>query len=67
MNSKPKCPRCGRRKSVRPVGDLLHCGKCSIHFDDDPDEGGSYSDRNPAARMERAERSRQRRTQPRRM
>lgn len=57
----PKCPRCGTNKHVRPhgvVGDLYRCGKCSGTFDDDPEEGGDYSDRNPAARLERDDRRR---------
>jgi rubredoxin len=59
----PKCPRCGRRKSVQPqgsCGDLFRCTKCGNVFDNDPDEGGDYSDRNPAARMEREERRKKR-------
>lgn len=58
---KPRCPRCNRRKSVvqRLDGDYL-CTHCSAMFDNDPDEGGDYSERNPAARLERQERKRRR-------
>lgn len=49
-----KCPVCGRKG--KPIaGGLFQCDR-GHHFDDDPDEGGSYSDRNPAARIERDER-----------
>jgi hypothetical protein len=59
---RPKCPRCRTNKHV-VVGsgkfpDREHyCQGCQGMFDDtDPEEGGTYSDRNPAARMEREER-----------
>lgn len=55
-----KCPFCGRRKAVRPQADSYFCTRCFKHFDDDPDEGGDYSDRNPAARLEREERKKKR-------
>jgi ribosomal protein L37AE/L43A len=64
MTQKPRCPRCGTPNHV-VVGsgkypDRIHyCEKCRGMFDDsDPNEGGDYSDRNPAARMERDERRR---------
>jgi ribosomal protein L37AE/L43A len=57
-NKPPACPGCGRRKSVVRAGDLFKCTKCGALFDDDPDEGGDYSDRNPAARIDRMERRR---------
>lgn len=64
--SKPACIRCGRKSSVVAAGGgLFKCTKCGALFDDEPDEGGDYSDRNPALRMERADRARERR-QPRR-
>lgn len=64
-NTKPKCPRCGRIKAVVRLGDYClrcepHYGGCGAMFDNDPDEGGTYSDRNPAARIEREERRRER-------
>lgn len=57
----PPCIRCGRRKAVQRIGELLKCTACGAIFDDDPEEGGDYSARNPAARMERQERRRERR------
>lgn len=54
--SAPKCPHCCGTKQVVPCGSLYHCRKCNAFFDDDPDEGGTHSDRNPAARLEREER-----------
>jgi len=54
---KPACPRCRTGKHVRPVrGDLFECTRCHAVFDEDPDEGGDYSDKNPSARLERQER-----------
>jgi transcription initiation factor TFIIIB Brf1 subunit/transcription initiation factor TFIIB len=51
-----RCPFCNSKKVV-PNGDREHfCKDCKKLFDDDPDEGGSYSDRSPSARMERQER-----------
>lgn len=59
--NKPPCPVCRSSKQVQPVGvsgDMFRCGKCGGLFDNDSDEGGDYSDRNPSARLERQERSR---------
>lgn len=47
------CPRCGRR--TQPQGGLHWCTHCRALFDDDPDEGGDYSDRDPSRRLVRAE------------
>lgn len=59
---KPPCVRCGRRKAVRSVGNRQYqCGHCGAIFDDDPDEGGDHCTGNPAGRMEREERRRERR------
>ena len=58
MEDKPKCPRCGRVKAVQKAGGFFHCNGCGATFDDDPNEGGDWSDRNPAARLERQERRR---------
>jgi ribosomal protein L37AE/L43A len=50
------CPRCGQRKRITALGDGTYlCASCGAWFDDDPDEGGEYSNRNPAARLERQE------------
>jgi len=52
-----KCPLCGRKG--KPVaGGLLQCPQGHF-FDDEPNEGGDYSDRNPAARLERNDRRKQ--------
>lgn len=56
-NNNPSCPKCGTNKRVSTHGqDQFFCGRCKGLFDSDPDEGGDYSDRNPALRMERQER-----------
>ena len=59
----PKCQnaRCGRRKTVRQRSDGQYvCSHCGCIWDAEPDEGGDYCDRNPAARLEREERQRER-------
>lgn len=61
---KPTCPRCGprHRNKVSQIGTKLWlCGHCNMMFDDDPDEGGDFDDRNPARRLEREENRQQRR------
>ncbi len=58
MTEVPPCPWCKTRKKVYNSGPSLRqfvCLECGRGFDDDPSEGGDYSDRNPAARLERAE------------
>jgi hypothetical protein len=59
MKSEPTitmpCPQCGRRISA-PLATYFYCRYCRLCFDDDPNDGGDYSDRNPAARIEREER-----------
>lgn len=52
------CPRCGRRQPKRAPNTIYRCDgphACGAMFDDNPDEGGSHDDRNPAARLEREE------------
>lgn len=56
MAANIKCPRCGQRVAVGEGQTIFYCSNCRAVFDDDPDEGGDYSDRNPAARLEREER-----------
>lgn len=52
----PPCPFCGSIKTY-VLGDRdFYCGNCRKMFDGDPDEGGDWSNRNPAARLEREER-----------
>lgn len=53
--TKTRCPRCDGKGSATPGG-MFKCSRCGAFFDAEPDEGGDYSDRNPAARMEREER-----------
>lgn len=50
------CPQCGTKQTDRGSTAIYFCDKCRVQFDNDPDEGGTYSDRNPAARLEREER-----------
>jgi tRNA(Ile2) C34 agmatinyltransferase TiaS len=60
---KVRCPKCSRKSE--PAGNLWRCKSCGMLHDDDPDEGGTHSDRSPSARMEREERNKppvQRRT-----
>ena len=51
-----RCPRCRRKQPKQRPDTIYFCQHCQGCFDDQPDEGGYYSDRNPAARLERAER-----------
>ena len=51
--NEPRCPVCNRKGSR--AGQLWRCAQHGL-FDDEPDEGGTHSDRNPAARLERQER-----------
>lgn len=50
------CPRCNCGQRDRGPDAIYRCDRCLCQFDGDPDEGGDYSDRNPAARLERMER-----------
>lgn len=62
MSAMPPCPRCRTNRHVNPHGrEEFFCGKCCGVFDRDPDEGGTHSDWNPAARIEREERQQERR------
>lgn len=56
-NQQPKCPRCGSRKSTQ-INGTYQCNGCKALFDDDPDEGGTHSDWNAGARIDREERNR---------
>jgi hypothetical protein len=58
----PPCPMCktNRHANARAGGDF-YCSNCRGLYDGRDDDGGDYSDRNPAARLERAERERERR------
>lgn len=58
----PACPRCKRRTDVMGAGDrMYYCHSCQQQFDDCPDEGGDFDDRDPSRRLEREESRRARR------
>lgn len=59
------CPRCGRSKPYKSPDALYWCDNCEGQFDDQPDEGGDYSDHNAAARLEREDRARERQREQR--
>lgn len=59
--STPTCPLCGSTKAAKAGKGRYKCNRCGGLFDDDPDEGGDYHQRNPSARLEREERERDRR------
>jgi ribosomal protein L37AE/L43A len=51
-----RCPKCNRPQPKRGSHDTIYwCEHCRCQFDDEPDEGGTYDDRNPARRLEREE------------
>lgn len=56
MSDTVRCPRCKRQQQRRLSDSIYRCDKCHAMFDDDPDEGGDWSNRNPALRIEREER-----------
>ena len=67
----PRCPRCDGKGEAVPGG-LYRCSRCKGCYDDDPEEGGDYSDRNAVeggdysdrnagVRIEREERRQERR------
>lgn len=60
MTPLPKCPRCRTNSSTVPLGEIYACRKCGGLFDDDPDEGGDFSDRDPSARLNFNEQNRKR-------
>jgi hypothetical protein len=54
-DSPPECPKCGSNDRVYEACPCdWWCNFCKIGFDDDPDEGGAYSD-NPVRSAERNE------------
>jgi len=60
MSKMPKCIRCGSNRAVYHDGDRnYYCTSCKIVFDDEPDEGGDWSNR-PSQRLEREEAKRER-------
>ncbi len=55
MSVLPKCPRCGDNRLVFEDDDRgLWCNYCKIAFDNNPNEGGDYSN-DPTKRIERQE------------
>lgn len=50
------CPCCRRQQPYRAPDSLYWCENCRGQFDAEGDDGGTYSDQNPAARIEREER-----------
>ena len=58
---KVRCPKCGRKQTKRPGTDAIYyCTVCHVQFDNDPDEGGDYSQYDPAWRLEKQKRRRSR-------
>lgn len=55
---KKRCPKPGCKGHGIPQGTsgFYGCSKCGGLFDDEPNEGGDYSDRDPSARLQRQER-----------
>ena len=58
MKEKVRCPKCGRKQTKQGPDTIYRCDRCQVSFDDDPDEGGTYSNRDPSARIQAAERIR---------
>lgn len=56
----PPCPQCGNKSGIQQIGLTFKCPRCRALYDNDPDEGGTFSDRNPSARLDRQDRERQR-------
>ena len=62
-----RCPGCKRPQPKRGGHSVIYwCEHCRCQFDDAPDEGSDYDDRNPARRLEREERWNQQRKENRR-
>ena len=53
------CPRCNRMQKARTHDSIYWCSHCQCQFDNDPDEGGDFSSRDPSWRLEREERRQQ--------
>ena len=54
------CPKCDQRQPFRGNDAIYFCDHCRMQFDLD-DDGGTYSDRDPAARLMREECEQERR------
>lgn len=46
-NNTVRCPRCNRRQPMQGPNTIYFCEHCRAMFDDDPDEGGSFTSQNP--------------------
>ena len=52
----PDCPWCGDARRVYEEGDRdFYCLRCHRTFDEDPDEGGDFSQFDPSWRVQREE------------
>lgn len=63
MPDKPDCPHCGSDRAVFPEYEHWHCTNCQASFDDNPDEGGSYSNDPVRSAIHNEERRRNRRNE----
>lgn len=54
MNQMVRCPRCSTLQPFRKTASVYLCPKCRGMFDDDPNEGGDFSD-DPSKRLEQQE------------
>lgn len=61
-SDKPKCPKsgCKGRGIEQGRSGIFVCNRCNGHFDNEPNEGGDFSDKDPSARLQRQERQRKR-------
>lgn len=59
----PRCPLC-KTKGVQLSEHMWRCNGCDVYFDEDPDEGSDYSDRDPSWRLQRQEHEERRRRNP---
>lgn len=51
----PDCPSCAGNGAVYEEPSGYFCRTCQKAFDDDPDEGGDYSEYDPSWRLQRQE------------
>ena len=50
-----RCPFCGSKRVAKLSAHMFRCATCDRYFDDDPNEGGDYDDRDPSRRLIRQE------------
>jgi len=62
-SQKVKCPntKCGKLQPFRPGNDVIYGCSCGRQFDNDPDEGGTYHNRDASRRIEREDEARHQR------